>query len=98
MATTTILTVGCFSDHGGVIITGDPLLMINGRAVARVGDLHSCPLFWVLVPHAITPIIASNPCPYRPNINGRLAAISGDTTGCGARILPCLDLGTIPSC
>jgi uncharacterized Zn-binding protein involved in type VI secretion len=95
----TILTVGCFSTHGGVIITGDPLMTINGKPVARIGDLHACPLFYpfvVPVPHAVQPIIPGPCSAQRPTVNGRPLALSGDLTPCGAVLLPCGDLGNCP--
>ena len=94
------LVVGDKSDHGGTIITGDPITLVDGKPIARIGDLHSCPLFYCpenpnsvtngsqCVPHAVTPIILTAQCPTRMMVNGRPVAVVGDTTGCGARFLP----------
>ena len=35
-----MLHVQCPSDHGGMIITGDATMQIDGFPVARIGDLH----------------------------------------------------------
>lgn len=39
-----ISRVGDITDHGGVIITGSPDSTCEGRPVARVGDIGTCPL------------------------------------------------------
>lgn len=89
-----ILTVGCMSDHGGVIITGDPTTTSNGKPVARIGDLHSCPQSYPGgAPHSVTPIVPGSGCQNRGTILGRPIAISGDKTGCGASLLPCPGAG-----
>lgn len=85
----TILTIGCMSSHGGVIITGDPLMTVCGKPVARIGDLHSCPLTYPgFVPHSVTPIIKTGGTP-RATTNGREVAVANDITGCGASLIPC---------
>ena len=92
MADLSILTVGCMSDHGGQIITGDPTMQIDGKPVARVGDLHSCPQFYPTtppIPHSVTPIIRTAPVEMRGNVNLREFAYEGDTTGCGAVLRKC---------
>jgi uncharacterized Zn-binding protein involved in type VI secretion len=92
MADASILTVGCPSDHGGQIITGDPTMKIDGKPVARIGDLHSCPQFYPTVPpipHSITPIIRTAKVEVRGSVNLREFAYEGDTTGCGAVLLRC---------
>lgn len=92
MAELEMLHVGCTSDHGGQIITGDPSMLINGKPVARIGDLHSCPQFYggaSPIPHAITPIIMTAKIPERPMVNGRYIAFETDISGCGAVLLKC---------
>lgn len=91
------LVVGDKSTHGGVIITGDPLMTIGGKPVARIGDLHSCPQFYPTIPpipHAITPIIPGQNVPVRTLISGRQAAVEGDLTGCGAKLIAQFKLTT----
>jgi uncharacterized Zn-binding protein involved in type VI secretion len=92
MAEASILTVGCPSDHGGQIITGDPIMKIDGKPVARVGDLHSCPLVYPTIPpipHSVTPIIRTAKVEIRGTVNLREFAYEGDTTACGALLLKC---------
>lgn len=91
MSEPVILTVNCPSNHGGHIITGDPTMKIDGKPVARIGDLHSCPMVYPpgIIPHAVTPIIIGVPIPNRPTVNGRLIAFEGDMTTCGAKLLKC---------
>jgi uncharacterized Zn-binding protein involved in type VI secretion len=43
--------------HGGLITVGCPTVLIGKLPAARVGDLHTCPLVTVLVPHVGGPII-----------------------------------------
>jgi uncharacterized Zn-binding protein involved in type VI secretion len=86
----TILSVGCPSDHGGMVITGDPTALIDGKPVARIGDQHSCPQSYPDgQPHSVTPIFPGSPCSNRPTVNGIPMALSGDVTQCGAQMLPC---------
>lgn len=83
----TIITVGCPTDHGGQVISGDPIAKINGKPIAKIGDICSCPI------HGTTRIVAG-PCTARGLINGRPTAVSGDMTDCGAKLLPCPGVGT----
>ncbi len=85
----TIMTVGDKSNHGGLIITGDPTMTIDGKPVARIGDLHSCPQVYPGgVPHSVTPIVPGSSCSNRPISRGVPVALSGDLTTCGAQLLP----------
>jgi len=89
-----IALVGDQSDHGGVIISGDPIATVNGRPVARVGDLHSCPQVWPLfTPHSITAIIPLGCAPVRGLIKGRPNALRDDLTGCGAKLITSQQIG-----
>lgn len=96
------LVVGDKSDHGGVIITGDPLMTVNGKPIARIGDLHSCPKFYETIPpipHGVTPIIATQNVPNRAIVNNRLVAVEGDMCVCGCKLfsqsslMKCVGLG-----
>lgn len=85
----TVIRVGDMSSHGGTIITGSPTMTVDGKPIARIGDLHSCPQFYPGgVPHAVTPIIAGAAVIARPTVDGRPVAVNGDITGCGATLLP----------
>lgn len=90
----TIITIGCMSNHGGVVITGDPIATVCGVPVARVGDLHACPLFYPgssPKPHSITPIVEGPCSTNRMTLRNpsQKVALSTDRTPCGAILLPC---------
>lgn len=72
--------VGDATSHGGIIITGAERTFVNGRAVARVLDLHICPIPF----HGVTPIITGSP---NTVTEGMANARVGDLTACGAVIL-----------
>lgn len=72
--------LGDMSSHGGTIITGSLTTMVNGRPVARMGDLHVCPL----PHHGVTPIITGS---LDTITEGRPNARMGDMAGCGAVIV-----------
>ena len=50
------LCVGDKSDHGGQIISGDPLATLNGKSASRIADLHACILFYETDPFQTAPI------------------------------------------
>ena len=43
--------------HGGVIVTGFPMVLIGGMAAARVSDMHTCPMSDGPKPHVGGPIL-----------------------------------------
>jgi len=72
--------LGDISSHGGMIITGAIKTIINGVPVARMGDLHICPIRG----HGVTPIITGS---LTSMIEDAPAAGLGDVTACGAVII-----------
>lgn len=72
---------GSTSSHGGVVITGNLLVTVNGKEVACLGDLHSCPL----PGHGITPI--SSNCIGTILVDGKPIAQITSICGCGASII-----------
>lgn len=70
---------GDASNHGGTIITSASYELVNGRLVARVGDLHSCPIRG----HGVTQIINGSG---NFKCEGNITAVIGSKTGCGATI------------
>lgn len=74
-----VARLGDPSNHGGTIISASPNVRANGIAVARHGDLHSCPL----PGHGITAIssISSG-----KHVNGQRVLTVGAVAGCGAVI------------
>jgi uncharacterized Zn-binding protein involved in type VI secretion len=49
--------IGDSTVHGGVITVGTPTTLIGNMPAARIGDMHTCPLVTVAVPHVGGPII-----------------------------------------
>ena len=75
-----VARAGDVTSHGGVIVTGSDTTLVNGKAVARVGDLHVCPKKG----HGITPILTGS---MKTHVDGFSVARVGDITGCGAVIV-----------
>ena len=71
---------GDLTAHGGVIAVGLPTVLIGGQPAARVGDMHTCPMVTVLVPHVGGPILP--PCGATVLIGGMPAARVGDMLTC----------------
>lgn len=49
--------IGDPTAHGGVVTVGLPTVLIGGPPASRIGDLHTCPLVTVLVPHVGGPFL-----------------------------------------
>ncbi len=79
MAGGRVIRVGDMTTHGGSVIEGDPTMIINGRAAARVGDLVACPVCL-----GVYPIIEGNP---GLTSNGKPIAYEGCRTACGAQLI-----------
>lgn len=83
-----IVVVGDKSDHGGTVITGDPVGSVEGKPMARVFDLHACPQSYPGgAPHGTTPIFPVQCEGTRAILKGRPTALQDDRTGCGATII-----------
>lgn len=65
--------------HGGVIVVGAPTVLIGGQPAARLGDMHTCPMFNGLVPHVGGPINIGSATVI---IAGQPAARVGDMAVC----------------
>lgn len=74
-----IARLGDSSDHGGVIISSGST-SVEGALVARVGDMHSCPI----PDHGVTAILNGSP---NFTEGGQNVARSGSVCGCGAVII-----------
>ncbi len=70
--------LGDATSHGGTIITGALSVSVDGRPLARMGDLHACPL------HGLNPIVSGSPDTLT---EGKPNARLGDVTACGAVII-----------
>lgn len=72
--------LGDITNHGGVITTGCPTVLIGGMPAARLGDMQSCPLVNPgPVPHVGGPILLGSATVF---IGGMPAARLGDTALC----------------
>ena len=75
-----VVRLGDSSSHGGTVITASSRVRVGGALVARIGDLHSCP-----VPgHGITAITTGAA---RCKVEGSPVARAGDMAGCGAVLI-----------
>lgn len=74
-----IARLGDVSDHGGSIISSASKTTVDGILVARVGDLHSCPL----PGHGVTAIVSGSSTYI---CEGAVTAVVGSVCGCGAVI------------
>lgn len=77
---TAVARLGDSSSHGGTIISSASKMTVEGKLVARVTDLHSCPI----PGHGITAIMTGSP---RFICEGQQVARTGSVTGCGASII-----------
>lgn len=75
-----IARIGDTSSHGGIIITCCQKTICEGKLIARVTDLHSCPIPF----HGITPILTGSP---NHIVEGKQCARTSSITGCGASII-----------
>ena len=71
--------LGDVSSHGGVIVTAAVRTYVDGRHVARMGDLHVCPI----PGHGVTPIATGSAKTFT---EGQANARIGDVAACGAVI------------
>lgn len=74
-----VARLGDTSSHGGTIITSAEHVFANGIKVARIGDMHSCPI----PEHGVTPIVTGSGSVFA---EGAGVARIGDSVGCGAVI------------
>lgn len=72
--------LGDTTAHGGVIVAGEPTVLIGGAPAARVGDMHTCPIpGGPPPPHVGGPIILGS---FTVLIGGKPAARVGDMCTC----------------
>lgn len=77
---TPYITIGCPTTGGGQVISGNSMFLINGIAVACVGDKATCPTHKV-----VATIVSGDPC---MQIFGKAAARVNDSLSCGCKLLP----------
>ncbi|MET3228786.1 PAAR domain-containing protein [Paraburkholderia sp. DD10] len=69
------------TSHGGTVLNSGAITVVDGRPIAFVGTMVSCPKCG-----GIFPIVTSkNP---GMSFSGRRAAFEGDKTACGANLMP----------
>jgi uncharacterized Zn-binding protein involved in type VI secretion len=72
-----VIREGDRTSHGGLVVSGAAHSNFFGKAVARVGDMVSCPI----PGHGACPIIEGDPS---WNVGGKPVALEGHMTACGA--------------
>lgn len=74
-----LIVLGDKTDHGGTVLSGDPAATINGKPIARLGDMVDCPLC-----KGTFPILPGTP---QAHYKGRPVVLHGYRTGCGATLI-----------
>ncbi|AOK57483.1 PAAR domain-containing protein [Burkholderia stagnalis] len=72
-----VIRIGDPTSHGGVVTSGDDSFLVDGRAIARVGDTCTCPL----AGHQACVIVEGDAGFV---VGGRAVALDGHKTSCGA--------------
>lgn len=75
-----IIVLGDSTDHGGKVIGGSPTQAIDGKPIARLGDMVSCPRKG----HGVNPIVEGD-ADYL--VNGIPVALDGHKTACGCALI-----------
>ncbi len=73
-----MIKVGDMHSHGGPVKSGSPESLLDGKPIARLGDLVDCPL------HGVNEIIEASS---GMDVDGQPAALHGDRTRCGATLI-----------
>lgn len=73
-----IVRLGDTSTHGGAVITSAAKTYVEGRLMARKGDLLACPI------HGANPIVEGSADSI---FEGKECARHGDHTACGAALI-----------
>lgn len=79
--TRALIKLGDATSHGGTVIEATGKSMIGNIGIARVGDKVTCPIKG----HGTNPIVSGDPTFI---VNGQPVARAGDTTACGATLIP----------
>lgn len=76
-----VIRLGDPTTHGGMVIdSGAPQFIVEGKAVALVGDKCVCPI----TGHQNCSIMTGNS---KHTVNGKAVAYDGDKTSCGATLI-----------
>lgn len=76
---TPYITIGCPTTGGGTVISGNSSLLIDGIAIACVGDKATCPT------HKTTATIVAGDSAFF--VMGKAAARVNDPLSCGCKLL-----------
>lgn len=80
-----IIVVGDKTDHGGKVISGSPLHNIDGKPIARLGDLVDCPDYYPGgKPHGVNKIVTAHPT---LAVGGVAVAVEDCVTECGCKLI-----------
>ncbi|MDX6018875.1 PAAR domain-containing protein [Scandinavium sp. V105_16] len=75
-----VVFLGDKTDHGGEVISASANYTIDGKKVALVGDMVSCPVDG----HGTNPIVEGAP---NRSVNGRAVVVDGCKCQCGCRVI-----------
>jgi len=75
-----IAGLGDQTQHGGAITSGCTTVLAEGKPVARIGDMHTCPMTTGMTPHVGGPIVG----PGEPTVlvESKPVATAGDNVTC----------------
>jgi len=77
---TPYIVIGCPTTGGGQVISGDSTFLVDGIAIACVGDKATCPKH-----KTVATIISGDP---HMQVMGKAAARVNDSLSCGCKLLP----------
>ena len=77
---TPYIVIGCSTTGGGQVISGNSMFLVDGIAIACVGDKATCPKH-----QTVSTIISGDP---HMQIFGKAAARVNDSLSCGCKLLP----------
>lgn len=81
---TPYIVIGCPTTGGGQVISGNSRFLIEGLAIACIGDKATCPKH-----NTVATIITGDP---HRQVFGKAAARANDALSCGCRLLPMQNL------
>ncbi|MFW2055721.1 PAAR domain-containing protein [Acinetobacter haemolyticus] len=81
---TPYIVIGCPTTGGGKVISGNSSFLIEGKAIACVGDKATCPKH-----QTVSTIISGDPY---MQVFGKAAARVNDSLSCGCKLLPMQNL------
>ena len=76
-----LITIGCKTDHGGIVIEADSSFLVEGKAVHLEGMTHVCP-------KCKTTVSAISSGRGFLTVGSKSIIMAGDKTTCGATFLP----------